>query len=42
MAVADAHEEARHAADVILAQNGGRGALRELTDLIAARLTSAG
>jgi N-acylneuraminate cytidylyltransferase len=42
VAVADAHEDAVRAADVILAQDGGRGALRELTDLIAARLTSAG
>jgi N-acylneuraminate cytidylyltransferase len=42
VAVADAHEGAIRAADVILAQDGGRGALRELTDLIAARLTSAG
>ena len=42
VAVADAHEDAVRAADVILAQDGGRGALRELTDLITARLTSAG
>lgn len=42
VAVADAHEDAVRAADVVLAQDGGRGALRELTDLIAARLTSAG
>jgi YrbI family 3-deoxy-D-manno-octulosonate 8-phosphate phosphatase len=40
VAVADAHEDAIRAADVSLAQNGGCGALRELTDLIAARLTS--
>lgn len=35
IAVADAHEDALRAADVVLARNGGRGALRELTDLIA-------
>lgn len=40
VAVADAHQDARRAADVILAQDGGRGALRELTDLLANRLAS--
>lgn len=38
VAVADAHDDARRAADVVLAQDGGRGALRELADLIAVRL----
>jgi N-acylneuraminate cytidylyltransferase len=42
VAVADAHEDAIRAAHVVLAEDGGRGALRELTDLIAARLTSVG
>jgi YrbI family 3-deoxy-D-manno-octulosonate 8-phosphate phosphatase len=40
VAVADAHKEALRAADVILAEDGGRGALRELADLLAVRLTA--
>ena len=40
VAVADAHEDAIRAADLILARDGGRGALRELTDLLTIRLTS--
>ncbi len=40
VAVADAHQDALRAADVILAQDGGRGALRELTDLLARHLAS--
>jgi YrbI family 3-deoxy-D-manno-octulosonate 8-phosphate phosphatase len=40
VAVADAHKEALRAADVILAEDGGRGALRELADLLAIRLTA--
>ncbi len=35
VAVADAHADALEAADVVLTKRGGRGALRELADLLA-------
>lgn len=41
VAVADAHVEALRAARIILASEGGRGALRELADMIAERLRKA-
>lgn len=37
IAVADAHESARAAAQIVLEHSGGRGAIRELVDLIAQR-----
>jgi 3-deoxy-D-manno-octulosonate 8-phosphate phosphatase KdsC-like HAD superfamily phosphatase len=37
VAVADAHPEALAAADVVLQCSGGRGALRELSDMILER-----
>jgi YrbI family 3-deoxy-D-manno-octulosonate 8-phosphate phosphatase len=38
VAVADAHAEVKAAADVVLAARGGRGAVREICDLILSRL----
>jgi YrbI family 3-deoxy-D-manno-octulosonate 8-phosphate phosphatase len=35
--VADAHEDARACAQIVLTKRGGRGAIRELCDLIASR-----
>jgi N-acylneuraminate cytidylyltransferase len=37
-AVSDAHEVARRAADRVLAKPGGGGAVRELCDLLLARI----
>jgi len=39
--VADAHEDARACAQIVLSKNGGYGAVRELCDLIASRTSDA-
>ena len=42
LVVADAHAEAKKAADAILSRRGGQGAVREVCDLILARLKELG
>jgi N-acylneuraminate cytidylyltransferase len=39
VAVADAHPDVRHAADIILTRPGGHGAVRELCDRLAAHIS---
>jgi 3-deoxy-D-manno-octulosonate 8-phosphate phosphatase KdsC-like HAD superfamily phosphatase len=40
VAVADAHPDVLAAADIVLSQSGGRGAVRELCDRLAERLSA--
>jgi N-acylneuraminate cytidylyltransferase len=42
VAVADAHPDVRRLADVILTSSGGRGAVRELCDLLALHVSTRG
>ena len=42
VAVADAHPVALRAASIVLSESGGRGAVRELTDLIERRIGGGG